>query len=126
MPETPTVLHVTPILRMFDEYKAKQFYLDYLGFRLAWEHRFEPDMPLYMEVVLGALKLHLSEHYGDCTPGSAIRIEIQNLDAFHARLLSQHHAYSRPGIETTPWQTREVRLTDPFGNRLVFFEPSVN
>ncbi|MGG1518582.1 glyoxalase superfamily protein [Paenibacillus oryzisoli] len=126
MSEAPTVLHVTPILRMFDEYKAKQFYLDYLGFTLAWEHRFEPDMPLYMEVVLGALKLHLSEHYGDCTPGSSIRIEIQNLDDFHARLLSQQHRYSRPGIETTPWHTREMRLTDPFGNRLIFFEPLVN
>jgi len=35
-----------PILRIFDEAKAKEFYLDFLGFSLGWEHRFEPDAPL--------------------------------------------------------------------------------
>jgi hypothetical protein len=40
----------TPILRIFDERKAKEFYLDFLGFTLDWEHRFESDLPLYMQV----------------------------------------------------------------------------
>lgn len=66
-----TVKGVTPIFRMFDEKKAKEFYIDYLGFSLEWEHRFESGMPLYMEVSLGECKLHLSEHYGDCSPGAA-------------------------------------------------------
>lgn len=34
----------TPILRIFDERKAKEFYLDYLGVRLDWEHRFESGL----------------------------------------------------------------------------------
>lgn len=34
-----------PILRIFDEAKARAFYLDFLGFRVDWEHRFGPDMP---------------------------------------------------------------------------------
>lgn len=118
----PTMLHVTPIFRMFDEQKAKQFYLDYLGFTLEWEHRYEPDMPLYMAVSLGGLKLHLSEHYGDCTPGSSVRIAIDGLDSYHERLISQKHTYSRPGIHTPPWGGREMTLTDPFGNRLTLFE----
>ena len=29
-----------PILRIFDESKAKEFYLGFLGFKLDWEHRF--------------------------------------------------------------------------------------
>ena len=29
-----------PILRMFDEAKAKEFYVDFLGFAVDWEHRF--------------------------------------------------------------------------------------
>jgi hypothetical protein len=29
-----------PILRIFSEEKAKEFYLDFLGFRIEWEHRF--------------------------------------------------------------------------------------
>ena len=36
-----------PILRMFDEAKAREFYLDFLGFSVEFEHRFEADLPLY-------------------------------------------------------------------------------
>ena len=37
-----------PILRMFDEAKAREFYLDFLGFGVEFEHRFEADLPLYL------------------------------------------------------------------------------
>ena len=40
----------TTILRFFDESKAREFYIDYLGFKVDWEHRFANDMPLYMQV----------------------------------------------------------------------------
>ncbi|MGD6966170.1 glyoxalase superfamily protein [Rossellomorea vietnamensis] len=29
----------------------------------------------------------------------------------------------KPGIEDTPWNTREVKVTDPFGNRLIYYSP---
>ena len=32
---------LTPILRIFDVAKAKEFYLDFLGFTLDWQHSFE-------------------------------------------------------------------------------------
>ena len=35
----------TPILRIFDEAKAREFYLDFLGFRLDWQHRFDDHAP---------------------------------------------------------------------------------
>ena len=62
------------ILRIFDEAKAKDFYLGFLGFGLDWEHRFEPDMPLYAQISLGECVIHLSEHHGDASPGSAVRV----------------------------------------------------
>src|SRR6185295_19052023 len=31
--------------------------------------RFEPDLPLYMQVSRDRCVLHLSEHHGDCSPG---------------------------------------------------------
>jgi hypothetical protein len=40
----------TPILRIFDEAKAKEFYIDFLGFKVDWEHRFEAGLPLYMQI----------------------------------------------------------------------------
>ena len=111
---------VTPILRIFDEAKAREFYVDYLGFKIDWEHRFESDSPLYMQVSRDQCALHLSEHYGDGNPGAAIRIETSDIDAFHRELTAKRYKYYRPGIEDQPWGTREVSVKDPFGNRLTF------
>lgn len=117
---------VIPILRIFDIAKAKEFYVDYLGFNIDWEHRFEPELPLYMQLTLGTVTIHLSEHHGDCTPGAAIRIEMSGLHQLHQQLTAKSYRYLRPGIEKTPWELEEMTLTDPFGNRLVFYESSAS
>jgi uncharacterized glyoxalase superfamily protein PhnB len=111
---------VTPILRIFDEAKARQFYVDYLGFRVDWEHRFAPDLPLYLQIARDGCVLHLSEHHGDCCPGAALRIVVDDIDALHAELTARHYGYARPEIEDTPWGSRELSIKDPFGNRLTF------
>ena len=67
--------NTTPILRIFDEVKAREFYVDFLGFTVDWEHRFEEGLPLYLQISKDDCVLHLSEHHGDCCPGSAMRIE---------------------------------------------------
>jgi uncharacterized glyoxalase superfamily protein PhnB len=110
----------TPILRIFDERKAREFYLDFLGFRLDWEHRFEPGLPLYMQVSRDACVLHLSEHHGDATPGSALRIASSDVDALQRELLARQYTYARPQVQVMPWGTRDMTVADPFGNRLVF------
>ena len=110
----------TPILRIFDEAKAKQFYVDFLGFQVDWEHRFEPGTPLYMQISKDGCVVHLSEHYGDCCPGAAMRIQTTTIDAFHAELTAKGYEYWRPSIEKMPWGTRDMSVKDPFGNRLTF------
>lgn len=110
----------TPILRIFDERKAREFYVEFLGFRVDWEHRFEPGLPLYMQVSRDGCVLHLSEHHGDACPGSAMRIEAADVDALHRELIQRNYGYARPGVETAPWGTREMSIKDPFGNRLTF------
>jgi hypothetical protein len=115
-------LQTIPILRIFDEAKAREFYLGYLGFRADWEHRFEPGMPLYMQVSRGGCMLHLTEHHGDATPGSAVFVRMRGLEAFHREIGERTYRYQRPGIETAPWKARLMELTDPFGNKLRFSE----
>jgi catechol 2,3-dioxygenase-like lactoylglutathione lyase family enzyme len=112
---------VTPILRMFDVAKAKEFYVGYLGFQIDWEHRFEPELPLYMQVSAGACVLHLSEHYGDCSPGAALRLEAVDVRQLHAELSAKRYPYARPGLEEMPWGTLELSVIDPFGNKLAFY-----
>ncbi|MGI9354688.1 MAG: glyoxalase superfamily protein [Rhizobiaceae bacterium] len=114
---------VIPIFRMFDVTKAREFYLDYLGFHVAFEHRFHPEAPLYMGLVLGGTELHLSDHHNDSTPGSAVRLELDDIDTFHAEIDGKNYAYYSAEIHEVPWGFREVSLKDPFGNRLVFCEP---
>jgi uncharacterized glyoxalase superfamily protein PhnB len=113
---------VTPILRIFDEARAKEFYLDFLGFQLDWEHRFEEGLPLYCQVSQGTCILHLSEHHGDGCPGANLRIEVEEIETLHEELLAKKYKYARPGLESTPWGTREVSVWDPFGNRVVFYK----
>ncbi len=110
----------TPILRSFDEAKARAFYLEYLGFSVVFVHRFEPGLPLYMGIVRGDCSLHLSEHHGDATPGASMRIEVSDVDALLAELQAKDYAHARPQLQATPWHTRDMTVADPFGNRLTF------
>ena len=115
-----TLSSTTPILRIFDEAKAREFYVQFLGFRVDWEHRFEPGLPLYLQVSRDACVLHLSEHHGDACPGAAMRIRVADIQAFHRELAGRRYAHARPSIEETPWGSRDVTVRDPFGNRLTF------
>lgn len=122
-PVVPEMTQAIPILRIFDLARAREFYLDYLGFTVDWEHRFEPDTPVYMQVSLGGLVLHLSEHHGDACPGSTVFVRVRGLREFHNALSAKRYRYMRPGVEPTPWGSLGMEVTDPFGNRLRFDEP---
>jgi uncharacterized glyoxalase superfamily protein PhnB len=113
---------VIPIIRIFDEAKAKEFYLEFLGMSLDWEHRFEPGFPIYMQVSRGDLVFHLSEHSGDCTPGSKTFVNTDELEALHREVTSQGYRYCRPEITTAPWGDRVFEVVDPFSNRVLFNE----
>ena len=113
---------ITPVLRILDIAKAKEFYIDWLGFSIDWEHRFGENFPLYFQISKDGIIIHLTEHYGDCIPGSRIRILIKEPDAFHSQLTRKDYRYYKPGIEKMEWGTREMPLRDPFGNHIVFVD----
>lgn len=108
-----------PILRIFDEAKAREFYCGFLGFSAAWEHRFGPDFPLYMAVRRGGLELHLSEHHGDASPGSTVFVPMTGVEELRRELEGRAYAFARPEIEAEAWGD-VLQVADPFGNRLRF------
>jgi ribosomal-protein-alanine N-acetyltransferase len=112
---------VIPVLRMFDVAASMRFYVDYLGCALDWQDG-EGDRPVYLQVSRGELVLHLSSHHDDGTPGGAVLVEIQGLDALHAELREQDYPYLNPGIEAGPGEGRQMELIDPSSNRLRFYE----
>ena len=113
----------TPILRMFDENAAKEFYVGFLGFKIDWEHRFAEGLPLYMQVSHGDCELHLSGHFGDGSPGAGLRIPVDDIDTFQRGLLAKQYKHSRPGpAQQMPWGSRDLTIADPFGNRITFYQ----
>ena len=118
-PDAPRFLRCSPILRIFDEARARAFYCDFLGFRVTFEHRFAADMPLYMGIERGDLSLHLSEHHGDASPGATVFVTTAHLRRLHRELDEIRYPYNRPGLEELPWGL-QLEVTDPFGNRIRF------
>jgi catechol 2,3-dioxygenase-like lactoylglutathione lyase family enzyme len=91
-----------PILRIFDVAKAKEFYVGFLGLQVDWEHRFEPDAPVYMQVSRGELVLHLSEHHGDCSPGGCVYVRTTRLEDLHREITAKGYRFMRPGSSPRP------------------------
>lgn len=110
-----------PIFRSFDETQAKAFYVGFLGFTLDWEHRFEPNTPLYLQLSLQTCVMHLSEHFGDASPGGHIRIEIDDVATYCTALNAKKYRHARPGFQVMPWGTTDMTIDDPFGNRVTFY-----
>jgi hypothetical protein len=121
--DSPPPPLVTPILRTFPGPEAHRFYIEYLGFAVDWEHRFEPDMPLYRQISRQGAVLHLSEHHGDATPGSAVRILVADVIQLQRQLKESTIYPLRIGLAHEPWGD-EIAVPDPFGNRLIFHTPA--
>ena len=83
------LLNNIPVLRIFDVAKAKEFYIDWLGFTIEWEHQFEENTPYYIGIAKDNIHIHLSEHYGDGTPGSKVYIVCNEIEKFYAELQSR-------------------------------------
>lgn len=113
---------ITPIFRIFDYDKAIEFYVEWLGFKIDWEDKPE-NAPVYMQISLEGIIIHLTEHHGDCTPGARAYISgFSNLKDYHTELFNKQYKYNRPGLEKSPWNKDNLCMdvTDPFGNRLSF------
>lgn len=111
-----------PLLRIFSVEKANEFYVGFLGFAVDWEHRFDEVAPVYMQVSRAGLTLHLTEHHGDCCPGSTVFVWMNGIDEFHQEVSAKGYGHLRPGVETTFYGARCMEVIDPFGNRIRFNE----
>lgn len=113
---------IIPVLRIFDLNKAKEFYCGFLEWKIDWSHTFGDDFPIYMQISKDSSLIHLSEHYGDSCPGSTIKINVENIEAMASKLKEKSYKYSKPSVEIMPWNTKEMWIHDPFGNKLMFYQ----
>jgi catechol 2,3-dioxygenase-like lactoylglutathione lyase family enzyme len=99
---------VVPILRVDDAARAVAWY-ERIGFTKTDEHRFEPDLPAFVTIDRGPMRIFLSEHTGDARPDTLLYLWVDDVDAIAAELGAEP--------EDAPWG-REIDVRDPDGNRL--------
>lgn len=117
--------NIIPILRIYDYNKTIEFYVNWLGFKVDWEHRFDDNAPIFMQVSKGDIIFNLSEHHGDGSPNGRVRIvNFKGLREWHKQLIDAKYKYNRPGLQTPEWAPDTITLTviDPVGNQLTFEE----
>ena len=114
---------VIPQLRMTDWSRSRAFYEKGMGFSVMWEHTFEPGFPVFAELQLDGVSLFLTEHADDCQVGGAAYFLVDDVDALLGRLRERGvTVHDEPA--DTPWNTREMLVVDPDGNRLRFAGPA--
>jgi len=111
-----------PVFRIYSYDNAREFYVDFLGFKIDWEARFTPEAPVYMQVSRANVSLHLSEHHGDGTPGSLAYIYLTGVEELQKELIGKDYRHNKPGLQAQDWGMLECAVTDPFNNRIVFGE----
>ncbi|GAA2720476.1 glyoxalase superfamily protein [Cellulomonas aerilata] len=116
----PTAGPGVPVLRVRSAAVAVPFYVSYLGFTLDWEHRFEPGLPLYVQVSRSALVLHLSEHHGDGSGPTVVWVPVVDVHGLQAELRARTDVPLRPGIDLDAPGGPTMEVVDPDGNVLRF------
>jgi catechol 2,3-dioxygenase-like lactoylglutathione lyase family enzyme len=115
--------NVMPTLRITDYEKSKAFYVDGLGFRVDWEHRFEQHLPVFLKITRDTLSLYLSEHEGDCRVGGLVHLYVPDVDQWYSDI--QEKRFQTLSIPTDqPWGNRDFRIADPDGNQLCICTPT--
>lgn len=74
---------------------------------------------MFMQVSRGPLVLNLSSHHGDGTPGTAVLVVVDDVEALHAELRDKGYPFMSPGIEPHG-VGREMELLDPASNQIRF------
>jgi catechol 2,3-dioxygenase-like lactoylglutathione lyase family enzyme len=124
MKTNSTNQRVFPQLRMTSWERARAFYVDGLGFSVDWEHRFEPGFPVFAQLSRDGLSIFLTEHSGDCKVGGAAYFIVEDVDALYREISSPRRGIRPEEMPSeTPWQTHEMVVIDPDGNRLRFATP---
>jgi catechol 2,3-dioxygenase-like lactoylglutathione lyase family enzyme len=110
---------VIPQLRITNAERSLAFYVDGLGFKVDWQHQFEPGFPLFFQITRDGQTIFLTEHTGDCEVGGAVYFRVPDARSLYAEF-QQRGITATNGLDDTPWGTCEFLLTDPDGNRLRF------
>ena len=117
-----------PVLQITSLAAAKEFYVDFLGFKFDWGHEaIEPaesseSSDIYTQVSRDGVQLHLALATSGGRPATLLFRDMRGLTALHREISERKGRFAPTPIRFTPYDSREFEVTDPFGNRLRFWE----
>jgi catechol 2,3-dioxygenase-like lactoylglutathione lyase family enzyme len=109
---------VHPILGTRDLERAVAFYVEQLGFELAFRDPSAPDN--YAGVRREGVELHMQWQDEHEMSTIRLRFHVEDPDAL-AREYEQRRVRVDNPLKSTPWGTREFALYDPDRNALTFY-----
>ena len=115
---------VVPALRITDYERSKAYHVKTPGFTVDWEHRFEPDFPVFMSVVRDGMQVYLTQQDGDCQVGGLVHFVIADVDAWHREFRERGARVAEAPNNDLGFCN--MTITDPDGNQLRFMERSSN
>jgi len=109
---------VMPTLRISNYTASKKFYVEGLGFKVDWEHRFKPDFPVFMQISRDDLSFILTEHSGDCPAGNLIHLYVTDVDAWFKEFIMKGISIKEPPGEHLQG-LRSMLIADPDNNKIM-------
>lgn len=116
---TATFSQVQPILGTRDVAKAVRFYVDRLGFTLAFG--LPTNEGNYVGLRRDRVELHMQFQYEHEMGTTRLRIVVDDPDVLHAEYRDKDVFHEGMQLINTPWGTREFALYDLDRNSLTFY-----
>jgi catechol 2,3-dioxygenase-like lactoylglutathione lyase family enzyme len=116
---TATFNQIQPILGTRDLAKAVRFYVDRLGFTLAFG---DPTIPVnYVGLRRDKVEFHMQFQYEHEMGATRVRFLVDDPDALYEEYQDKSVFYEGTRLVDTPWGTREFALYDLDRNALTFY-----
>lgn len=111
-----------PIIGTRDINRAIEFYVQSLGFELAFQDNAET--PNYLGFRRDEVEVHMQFQYDHEMSTIRLRFLVDDPDALFTEYQQRRVECSPSGIRDTPWGTRELALYDTDRNSLTFYRDS--
>lgn len=108
-----------PILGTRDIERALKFYIERLGFQLAFRDSLTDTN--YAGLRRDAVELHMQFQYEHEMSTMRLRFLVEDPDALFAEYQDKDVFHQGTRLADTPWGTREFAFYDPDGNGLTFY-----
>lgn len=119
--------YAIPHLRILNYDQAVAFYVDVMGFEIAFEWRNGPDLPVYLGIRRGTLYAHLSEYEASGPPGEGrgMTLQVDDINIWYETLQKKEVIFVRD-IQKQPWGDTDFIVHDPFDNTIVITSDTGN